>query len=748
MRKILRSLTCLTAVALFPVAALAVPAPVIVSPPTSPTVSIPLQYGSGMTNAMSFACGITIGDGGTHTVGNAPAGSCFNGVTTLGGLAAITINGTTPFSFLTDSGSVTGPLGTPGSSTNPFTSATGVYKLTNAKVANLDIAWLAIQAAVLTRRAYIPTGKYEIGTAMALPVMIPMSPSTDETNPMDLIVGDGPGSSVLLAGSSFGSLNDSTSSTRNIPLMACGDPSATPTNALGRWNNGNMCSGYLEYLGFLGNSGSSITSTYATDGIALGAHLDVFHVLSSYFYNDATIVGDHTTYDDLQLNAGIRGLYWDAPINGVTGDQLFRDFSSSGQVLAAVAVNGNASMAGTYSGETYLNAGGYAIYGEANACTPLIYAAHFQNLMTEYLGLGVMTDDHNFNSSTGAYTDSAKCRNVDDFEADKWFVTYYNPAIIPGTNRRRRATVDVGAMSGVIHDITESGGTAVPSADNTGAAGVAVFNVNQIVDNNTYLGIEIDGNVIGLFSAAATTSGANGPAIPIFPASAVGSADSAPGDGARWTQTGVGSGYFVQLATAGSYTTTTTGDLLEYQSGSYRVAQPAGANPGQPVMGVVQESGLTNGMVVPIQTTGQAFMSAGYHYGNDGFQKKSTGVGGSTTFVPGSGGTPGSYTITATGGGCSSEPSYTVTVGSNGSISGVTSPNSTSPTGCTSTPSVSLSSVTGLTGGSVTPQWPAAGVTTAANAQDGVIVGYGLHLSSGSTSAGTSQQYSHLLSMN
>ena len=114
--------------------------------------------------AIIFAAGTPIWDGGIHTVGNAPPGSVFHGVTTLAGLAALDFSGTRPFVFLTEGGLTTGPLATPGSRVNPFVSLTGAYRLTDADTGQIDIAWLALQAALLTGQLDLPSGTYIIGS--------------------------------------------------------------------------------------------------------------------------------------------------------------------------------------------------------------------------------------------------------------------------------------------------------------------------------------------------------------------------------------------------------------------------------------------------------------------------------------------------------------------------------------------------------------------------------------------------------
>lgn len=708
---------------------------------------------SGLNNVLSYAGGIPINDGGTHTVGNAPSGSIFYGITTLAKLAAVTIDGTQPFFFLTDNGTITGPMGTAGATTNPFIRSDGAYKLTDAKVANIDIAWLAIQAAFLTRRAYIPgvlsvnqSNGYQIGTAMPLPLMIPISSEGDGNNMVEglRIEGDGARVSVLFAGSSFGTLPDGITM---IPLVSCGDPAATPSNKLGRWNANGMFSGNLNYVGFWGShdATSSLSSTYQTDGVALGARLFTNGVRSAWFRHDITLTGDHATHINLVAQGGVFGVRWTAPNTVLLGDFTFVDMSASGAVHSAVEVDGGSGMGGFFKGETYLNGGLYAIYGDDNGCSAIVGAAHFDNLMTEYLGLGVVSDGHNFNIRTQVYSDGAKCRPIVDINVDHWFTSYSNGNITTGTGRRRRASFDVSTVSGRIHGIDTNGGNPMPISDNLGAAGIAMINLSGIGDIATGLGLELEGSMKNVFSQG-VGAGVNEATIPVLSANAGGGTSGIQGLNATWQMPGGDGGTFAGWASQGSYTSTLLGDLMEYQSGTFSTATPAGYNAGQPLMGVVAQSGLTTGMVVPLQTRGLASISTGNHNGNDGFESKATGVGGRTTFTGGSGGTAGTYTITATGGGCSTEPTYNVVVGGSGAITSVQFADQKVTAGCTSIPTVSLSSISGLTGASVTPQWPAAGVNSSGSPAT-INAGYGLHAGQGSLAAGTKLQYSRLLGM-
>lgn len=647
---------------------------------------------SGLINVLSYACGITIGDGSTHTVGTAPAGSCFNGITTLAGLAAITIDGTTPFSFLTDSGTITGPQGTSGSTTNPFTSSGGSYVLTNAKVTNIDIAWLAIQATYLTGRSYTPAGTYIVGSAIPLPLMIPLSfdgGGNIQGTPTH-IVGDGPMISNVKAGSDFGA---------GVPLVSCGDPSATVGNALGRFNgNTSDCAGVSANLLFEGPGANwywaAGTTTYQMDGFAPGSHQRTADIESNGFNHDWLIDGDHTMYIRAHAVGGAHGFYWDGPNPVLSGDLAFFDLQSSGESIDAIDVGANAGVTADFSGETYLSAP-VAIRGESSSgCTAMLYDAHFSHLMTEFIGNEVIADDTGYNPSTFVYTDANKCRNIDKFLVDNWYWSFSNSSYI--ANRQRRAVIDVADIGGVINGLQADSGAqsptlAVPGGDTS--TPVAVFNVKTV--ENAITGLKISGNINNLITQIGT--------LPLFPANL-----SVTGF-VTLENPGVWTGSIAQLYTAGNYTTSTIGDLLEPTN--YQGAYPEGYNSGgtQPVLGVVMQTGLTangfgTGAFVPYANGGTVPVNIGW-VPNSPVYTKGTGIGAAVKLTAGSGYSNGTYTWTATAG-CTTEPAGTVTV-AGGSLSAFTITNE--GVGCTTVPTVAVPGGAGAgTGGLIAPVWPGA----------------------------------------
>jgi len=681
--------------------------------------------GGGLKNILSFACGITIGDGLVHTVSTAPAGSCFSGVTTLAGLAAINFNGIKPFSFLTDSGAVTGPLCTNGGTTNCFTSTSGSYRLTDASVAKLDIAWLAIQAAEMMGRTYIPAGHYIIGSSLPLPIMIPSSgegsgavegaPSTTR--------GDGQRLSILTNGSDFGA---------GVPLVVCQDPAATLANRLGRFGSDPGCSGDLRDLGIRssvnGYSSPGVVPVQM-DGLAWGPRLRLTDLEVSFWNHDMTAVGDHTLWNRLHLLGGYKGLEWLAPA-GNYGDNQTVDFVAAGQSFAAISVApGGAFMGITMGGETYLSAP-VAIYGEADAgCNALMGGVIIDRLFTEYNRVAFIWDATGFNGTV--YTDSHKCRQIVATTIKHWFGSFITDqdSYWASQNIYRRASIDVGGLSLFrIDNITPSGGGMMPNyaaASSNGSPGPivnshAIAFINATTMSNTLVaGVRMGGDIGGLIAQAQN--------VPLY---AGGSYESkffevdVPG---AW------SGYMEQLTTAGNYTATRAGDCME--TNYYGVA-PCGtsANVARPSpRGIAMQSGIMNNGYVPVAVHGgmQVPVNIGYASANWGYWRPSYGVG-PISFVAGSGGITGTYTFTATGGGCSVEPTGSITV-TGGMITSATETNSGN--GCTSQPVVAVPGGASLKGASITLQWPSGEAVAASGLTDGPLLGQAVS-SAGNSSSG------------
>lgn len=668
----------------------------------------------GLTNVMTLSCGVPIADGAAHVVAAAPPGSCFHGITTLAGLSAININGSTPFSFLTDAGTKVGPLCTAATPVNCFLN--GVYNLTDAKVPNIDIAWLAIQAAELTGKTYIPAGQYIIGSVFPLPVMIPHS---DEASGQiagsqpSMTRGDGQRLSILTNGSDFGT---------NVPLVSCEDPAASLSNQLGRYsvNTGPGCAGDIRDISIRssvnGYSAPNVTPINM-DGFAWGPRLRITDVESSFWNNDMTAVGDHTLWIRLHLFGGRVGLRWLTP-NANFGDIQTIDLNVSGQSFASIsAAPGNSFIGVQMAGETYLSAP-VAIYGEPDGgtCSALMASVSIDRLMTEFIRMSFVWDGTGFNGTT--YTDSNKCRSVNSTTFKQWFGSFITDqdAFWATQNIFRRASIDIGGLNLFrIENITPSGGGMVPnfaaSSFNVFPAPVvnphAVAFINAVgVNNADIAGARISGDIGVLISEAGT--------LPLFSGqSFVGTIElDTPG---AW------SGRLGQLVTAGNYTATRAGDCIE--TSAFTQVAPCGANNNishPAVRGIAMQGGIINNGYVPVADHGIVTANSDWAGFTFGFWRAHYGVG-PVTFVAGTGGTPGTYTWTATGGGCGTEPVGTIVV-AGGHITSATQTNTGD--GCTSQPSVPVPGGASLSGASITLQWPSGIITPSSGPiTDGPVLG-------------------------
>ena len=655
------------------------------------------QYSvGGLVNVLAYSCGIPINDGKIHTVGSAPSGTCFSGIASLSGLAAININGVQPFAWIT------------ATNNNIFTSTSGAYKLTDSSVPKLDIAWLSIQTSLIGGKTYIPSGNYVVGSALPLPLYIPLT----NTNSMylgavqpDIIRGDGEFATNIVAGSDFGS---------KLPLLVCGDPAGTATNQLGRYVPNSDCQGLATNFSLWSNQNNAIfpigAAPVAMDGFAWGAQLVVENVASNGFYNDWTIVGDHTRLTGATAQGGTRGFYWAAPNAVRTGDLTFIDLTVLGVSQAGLVVNGNASITASFKGETYVSAP-YPILGESGGCSDILYSSEFDRLMTEYTGNAFIADDNGF--SNGVYDDSKKCRGIHMTTIGNWFPNYVNGSFWGANGRGRRASIDVGQVgSFVIEKLNPAGGSFVPTPAPSGPAPITTINATNLGDWG--LGAS---KIVGQINMWIWQSGslplarcAGGPCYdPQFIAI---------------EQPGEYSGFLAHwYVNSGNYTTTTAGDVFEHSQYSYSPGgQGYGAAPDNVLSaGVVLQSGLTPAVgFVPLQTTGSANVNFGFGGWTWGAVKKASGIGRTVKIsAAGSGGANGTFNWTATGGGCSTAPTGTFTV-AGGAITATSITNHGS--GCTGIPSIPTSLSSGLNGAQLTPIWPGA-LGTAASSLTGPLLG-------------------------
>ena len=413
-------------------------------------VNLGAQYSvGGLINVLAYSGGVAINDGTIHTVGNAPAGSPFYGVTTLAGLAAISINGSHPFSWIT-------------AQSSPFSFSGDAYNLTDAKVSKIDIAWLAIQAGLLNGKLYTPAGTYVIGSSLPLTLFIPAhSEASGQYQGGIFWNGDGPRNTLIKAGYDWGT---------GYALVSCGDPQSTPGSATGRYTGENY-SGDIKNVGFVSSAPQVIFSPGVVginmDGMAWGSRLRLMDVEASGFFHDLNIVGDHTEFIRLHVYGGVFGLY--LPPSGPNfGDLAFSDFRAENQSIAAIGVSNSATLSATMEGQTYLQAP-YGIYGQADtngSCADIANRLDIHHLMAEYMGNALFQDDTGF--SSGSYNDAAKCRSITKTQIGDLFVSWGSQEYWNSGGRQRRAAIDLGSLGLLVSDLECDAGCWTPNDPNYG----------------------------------------------------------------------------------------------------------------------------------------------------------------------------------------------------------------------------------------------------------------------------------------
>lgn len=735
---------------------------------------------SGLNSVLNYAAGVAVNDGATHTISG--AGEPWAAITTVAQLAALQINGTTPFSWIASppfgGGGVyvigiinPGSGGTPGTysfvvtgggcsaepagtfivgasgsiaSVNLTSRGTGCTSapqffegnapgLTNyfvvptyigdSTVRALDIPWLTIQAALMTGKTYIPAGKYKIGSTMALPLMIP--PAVISSGALvgtpAAIEGDGYLTADLVAGYDFGG---------GVPLIAAGDPAGTPYNQLTKsryaTDGTETFEGQMENVGIQSSATNFYPAAFTTpilmDGFAWGARLRTKDVDSFGFNHDWSLVGDHTLFIRPHADGGTVGFEWPAPNAELLGDLQFIDMMSEGQSFASLSVAPSASISATFNGETYMTSP-IPIYGESPGCAPIISGAIFDNFDTEFTMIAEIWDSNGFNGTT--YTDANKCRGINSLRIGYLhnnFLTVDDSAAA-ALNIYRRALWDVSQINDTVVNVQASSGSLSPNYASTSFASAPgpITNTHAISSINA---IQLGGTLSDLISFTGDIGDWIGQlqTLPLLNESA------SSGDLMTLEEPGQWSGRLLQVVSEGSYTTTATNDVMEYSNGN---AVPGGFSvANDSFAGIVRQSGLTSlPQYTPIAQHGLVPGATGYGGFTNGFFTVSTGVG-KLTFTPGSGGTTGTYPL-AFAGGCAVEPIGTFTV-AGGVIASMTL--SANGLNCTSAPTVTLGGSSGITGSSQSVAWPSAQMQAAGlNSPSAFVGSYNTDAGSGGT---------------
>ena len=431
------------------------------------TWGVPPTGSAGTTTVITSAAGYTaitpyafggIGDGNAHTIGTAPSGHILAGKTTLSQVAAVTVNGEQPFSFVTQA---------------PFTAS--FWQLTDGKVSGLDLDWLAIQACMWrTGRVFLPKGVWIVGSQYALPLLIRESTGDDPSvwgHPSQLI-GEGPTSTAIRAGKDFGA---------GVPLVSCGDPTATKANGLGRYSGYGFYTGMVSQLSLFGPppvANAMGTLPCAMTGLNWGCRLALDNIQINLFAKGLNIVGDghNTIMRAIVTQYCGYGAYWDDPSGNLYGDIDFDLASFSGCTIAAIGVHGNASVIGVrFKGKVYLN-GPYAFFGEKGGTgEAILRSVQIDQAMIEWCGNGFIHDDNGFDNGTYGSGARRDCINV---HIGSMYASFNNDKFWGDNGRGRVAFIDCRRLSGfVIANMDPDAAEYSPTQGPTGPAPIAFMRV-------------------------------------------------------------------------------------------------------------------------------------------------------------------------------------------------------------------------------------------------------------------------------
>ena len=336
------------------------------------------------------------------------------------------------------------------------------YYLTDAQVAStMTMDYLGHQAAIVAAAAagggtvYAPQGVYKHGVGNT--VIYPESStgaslSTAGATSVSL-KGAGYFATIFQAVSDFGS---------GVPLISCGDPTATSSNLVGRMAT-NFYDGFFEDFQVQGPSAWTRTvggSPCNMTGIYWGARRRGHRVWAQYLHVGHDFIGDHTTYIELQAWNNYYSAYWSDANPNLYGDTQFLGCMFSGAGVASIGVSKNATVSSQFiSG--YLGGSPYAILGEsgtsgsygqpyAGSNAPILSGSHFVHVNCEWVGNALVLDD-NATISGGGNT-GTKARTIDSTTFDSCFVTWYTSSVNTYWNANGRnsyAFLDVLSLNGV-----------------------------------------------------------------------------------------------------------------------------------------------------------------------------------------------------------------------------------------------------------------------------------------------------------
>jgi hypothetical protein len=289
-----------------------------------------------------------------------------------------------------------------------------------------------------------------------------------------------------------------------------------------------------------------------------------------------------------------------------------------------------------------------------------------------------------------------------------WGDTFFWGARSGTAGRGRRALFDLGSLTGNIENIEADAGNYFPNevAAPHGPSPVAMFNLQSGGWDNVE-GLRIAGDINGLAAKASTS-------VPMF-------AGSYNWGTITIVHTGQWEGSVCPFfGDTGTNTSAVVGDVLEANQYGCGLGGRGYQSLLQTPIGIAQTPAL-NGQAAVFASDGYVPVNAGWTAFFWGLAAKSTGIRGITISVPGTGASITSASWTATGGGCSTEPAGTWTAVNGGGLSGYSI--TRVGRGCTSTPTIPTSAVTGLRGARVMAQWPSGEIRAAASNTDAPIIG-------------------------
>ncbi len=318
--------------------------------------------------------------------------------------------------------------------------------LTDAQAAALQMDGLALQSAVEAARAAgggtvrLGRGTYMIDRAIVIP---------------DRHEGSGAQVNVVGEGIYLTALRATADQGAGKFVICCGDPSGAKGHLVGRYSAAYYEGTCAEFrvLGPTGAPAANGSSPCAMSGIGHGARRRWINITSWYFRNGMEVVGDHTDMHLVTLQYCYYGAYF-ADANPVLyGDFRFYDCFFMGNSFAGIGVSKNALVNALFV-KPYFGGEPYHVVGEAgtadsygqpfagSAEMPIMQGCHFHLPQCEWAGNGSVVDLNGGADGTGT-----RRRTIVSTVYFGGLWSWDTGKAISG--RGQRYYFDVGAMEGV-----------------------------------------------------------------------------------------------------------------------------------------------------------------------------------------------------------------------------------------------------------------------------------------------------------